>query len=62
VGIRPKGRRDQARAYTVARGELVEAVAAVEIAVSGSEASAEALARVLGLGNEICAMLTKLIR
>ena len=29
-------RADKARAYTVARGELVEAVAAVEIAASGS--------------------------
>jgi hypothetical protein len=41
---------------------LVEAVAAVEIAVLGSEASAEVLPRVLALGNEPCAMLTKLIR
>jgi four helix bundle protein len=55
-------RGDKARAYTVARGELVEAVAAVEIAVLGNEASAEVLPRVLGLGNELCAMLTKLIR
>jgi len=46
----------------VARGELVEAVAAVEIAVLGGAANAEVLPRVLALGNELCAMLTKLIR
>jgi four helix bundle protein len=55
-------RADKARAYTVARGELVEAVAAVEIAVLGNEASAAVLPRILGLGNQLCAMLTKLIR
>jgi four helix bundle protein len=55
-------RADKARAYTVARGEVVEAVAATEIAVLGADASAEALPRVLGLGNKLYAMLTKLIR
>jgi len=55
-------RADKARAYTVARGETVEAVAAAEIAVLGGDACAEALPRVLALGNELYAMLTKLIR
>ena len=55
-------RADKSRAYTVARGEAVEAVAAAEIAVLGGEASAEALPRVLELGGELYAMLTKLIR
>ena len=55
-------RADKARAYTVARGEAVEAVAATEIAVLGGEACAEVLPRVLELGSELYAMLTKLIR
>jgi len=55
-------RADKARAYTVARGEAVEAVAATEIAVRGGDACAEVLPRVLALGNELYAMLTKLIR
>ena len=55
-------RADKARAYTVARGEAVEAVTATEIAVLGGDASAEALPRVIQLGNEAYAMLTKLVR
>jgi len=55
-------RADKARAYTVARGETVEAVAATEIAVLGGDACTEVLPRVLGLANELYAMLTKLIR
>jgi four helix bundle protein len=55
-------RADKARAYAGARGEAIEAVAAVEIAVQGGEARAESGARVVALGNELYAMLTKLIR
>jgi four helix bundle protein len=55
-------RADKARAYTVARGEMVEAVAATEIAALSGEANLEVLPRVVALGNELCAMLTKLIR
>lgn len=55
-------RADKARAYTVARGEMVEAVAATEIAVLSGDARGEAMPRMLALGNELCAMLTKLIR
>jgi len=55
-------RADKARAYTVARGETVEAVAAAEIAILGGDARAEALPRVLALGNALYAMLTKLVR
>jgi four helix bundle protein len=55
-------RADKARAYTVARGELVEAVAAIEIAVLSGEACRELLPRVVALGNELYAMLTRLIR
>ena len=55
-------RADKARAYTVARGETVVAVAAAETAVMGGDACAEVLPRVLALGNKLYAMLTKLIR
>ena len=46
----------------MARGEMVEAVAATEIAALSGDACAEVLPRVLALGNELYAMLTKLIR
>jgi four helix bundle protein len=55
-------RADQARAYTEARGEMVEAVAAVEIAALTGEARHQVVPQVVALGNELCAMLTKLIR
>jgi four helix bundle protein len=55
-------RADKARAYAVARGETVEAVAATEIAALSGEARTEAVARAIALGNELYAMLTKLIR
>jgi four helix bundle protein len=55
-------RGDKARAYTVARGEAIEAVAAVEIAAHGGEARAETLPRVVALGTELYAMLTGLVR
>ena len=54
-------RADKARAYTVARDELVEAVAAVEIAARVGEARAEGVAPVVKLGNLLYAMLTRLI-
>jgi four helix bundle protein len=55
-------RADKARAYAVARGEMVEAVAATEIAALSGEACRELVPRVVALGNELYAMLTKLIR
>jgi four helix bundle protein len=55
-------RADKARAYAIARGEMVEAIAAVEIAVMCRRARKEALPRVLELGNRLNAMLAKLIR
>ena len=55
-------RADKARAFAVARGELVEAVAAVEIAVAAGDARREALADVLSLGQRLNAMLTRLVR
>jgi len=55
-------RADKARVYTVARGEVVEAVAAVEIAALAGDASSAVLPRVVALANKAYAMLTKLIR
>ena len=54
-------RADKARAFAVARGELVEAVAAVEIAVASGDARLEALPGVLELGNRLNGMLTRLV-
>ena len=48
-------RADKARAYTVARGELVEAIAAVEIAHESGDARGEAVSRVLSLGTALYA-------
>jgi four helix bundle protein len=55
-------RADKARAYAIGRGELVEAIAAVEIAVMCGQARREALPQIVALGNRLHAMLTKLIR
>src|SRR5215471_4665024 len=55
-------RADKARAYTVARGELVEAIAAVEIAHESGDARREAVSRVLPIGTQLYAVLSKLIR
>jgi four helix bundle protein len=55
-------RADKARAYTVARGELVEAVAAVEIAAETGDVQFHVVPQVQGLANELYAVLTKLVR
>jgi hypothetical protein len=55
-------RADKARAFTVARGEAVEAAAAVEIAALLGDARAEDSERVAHLANRVIAMLTRLIR
>ncbi len=55
-------RRDKARAFAIARGEAVEAVAAVEIASLTGDASAEDAARCVAIGNRVVALLTGLIR
>src|SRR5512142_3098055 len=53
---------DKARVYAIARGECVECVAAVEIAVAAGDANAESLSTVVSCGNEVCLMLGGLIR
>ena len=55
-------RADKARAFAIARGEAVEAVAAVEIAALSGEADAAAAARCVELANRVVALLTGLIR
>jgi four helix bundle protein len=52
----------KARAFTIARGECVEAAAAVEIAAACGAASREDALRVALLANRLVAMLTRLVR
>jgi four helix bundle protein len=55
-------RADKARAYAIARGELSEAVAAVEIACEVGDARAGSSALVREIGAELYAVLSKLVR
>ena len=55
-------RADKARAFTIARGETVEACAAIEIAALLGDARSEDAERVAVLGDRVIAMLTRLIR
>jgi four helix bundle protein len=55
-------RADKARAFTIARGECVEAAAAVEIAAACGYASELDVERVARLADRLVAMLTRLIR
>ena len=55
-------RADKARAFTVARGEAVEAAAAVEIAALLGDAKVEDAERVAVLADRVIAMLTRLVR
>ena len=52
-GAGRSSRADKARAYTVARGELIEAIAAVEIAAMCGSAMRETVPRVVELGNKL---------
>jgi len=53
---------DKARAFTIARGECVEACAAVEIACVSGTTSPERYAVVASIASELYAMLTALVR
>ena len=55
-------RADKARAFTIARGECVEAAAAVEIAALLGAVSEESSRRVAAHADRVVAMLTGLIR
>jgi four helix bundle protein len=53
---------DRARVFAIARGEAMEAAAAVEIAVLAGEADDTALHTVLRIGDRLVALLTGLCR
>ena len=55
-------RADKARAFTIARGEALEAFAALEVAALTGEARSEDVARCLVLTDRLYALLTGLIR
>ena len=55
-------RSDKARAFTIARGEIVEACAALEIAALLDSAREEDAERIAKLADGIVAILTRLIR
>ena len=55
-------RADKARVFAIARGEAVEAVAAVEIAAHAGDTTFEAAAACVVIGNRVVALLTGLIR
>ncbi|NUO52736.1 MAG: four helix bundle protein [Polyangiaceae bacterium] len=53
---------DKARVFSIARGEAVEAVAAVEIAGYAGDTTAEASERCVALGARVVALLSGLMR
>ncbi len=55
-------RPDKARAFAIARGEVVEAVAAVEIAELAGDALPGSAARCIPVADRLVALLTGLIR
>jgi four helix bundle protein len=55
-------RADKARVFVIARGEAVEAIAAVEIAAHVGDATEQAAARCVALGGRLVALLTGLTR
>jgi four helix bundle protein len=55
-------RGDKARAFAIARGEAVEAAAAVEIAAACGSASSGDAERVAVLADRVVALLTPLVR
>ncbi len=55
-------RGDKKRAYAIARGEAVEAMASVEIAAVAGDTSTDAAARCNGIGDRLYALLTGLVR
>jgi four helix bundle protein len=55
-------RADKARVFAIARGEAVEAVAAVEIAAHAGDTTHESAERCVAIGNRLVALLTGFIR
>ncbi len=56
------GRADKARVFAIARGEAVEAVAAVEIAAHVGDAPAAGAAHCVAVGSRLVALLSGLMR
>ncbi|HSO31626.1 MAG TPA: four helix bundle protein [Labilithrix sp.] len=61
-GAGRSSRADKARVFGIARGEAVEAVAAVEIAAHAGDTSEEAAQKCVVIGSRLVALLTGLIR
>ena len=55
-------RADKARVFAIARGEAVEAVAAVEIAAHAGDTTRDAADKCVALGDRVVALLTGFIR
>ena len=55
-------RADKARVFAIARGEAVEAVAAVEIAAHAGDTTMQAADRCVTIGHRLVALLTGFIR
>ena len=55
-------RADKARVFAIARGEAVEAIAAVEIAAACGDTTTAAAEQCVQLGTHVVALLTGLIR
>ena len=55
-------RADKPRAFTIARGEAVEAVAAVEIAAMCGDATTETAALCIARADRVIALLKPLVR
>ena len=55
-------RADKARVFAIARGEAVEAVAAVEIAAHAGDTTEACAERCIVIGNRLVALLTGFIR
>jgi four helix bundle protein len=61
-GAGRKSRADKARVYAIARGEAVEAIAAVEIAAAAGDAADEAGRNAVRVAGRLVALLTGLAR
>ena len=55
-------RPDKARAFSIARGEAIEAVAAVEIAAVLGDAEQDAARRCVVIAHRLVGLLTRLVR
>ncbi len=61
-GAGRRSRADKARVFAIARGEAVEATAAVEIAAAAGDAAGDAAARCVRIAGRLVALLSGLMR